>query len=110
MASDLCPTCGSVVGSLSIETLKNSLTDTLLNRLWGGWDASPVVLGFGVATFVDKTGGEDQGSQLSVTFQLQGRFFRVEGYYDSYDANEWYIHDAHEVMPQTREVVIYDRI
>lgn len=47
------------------------------------------IAGIGVAECVDEYGGEGQGDDYWTVFKIQDRYFRKNGWYDSYNGSEW---------------------
>lgn len=58
---------------------------------------------------VDETGGMDEGSNASITFQVGDQFFRKDGYYASHYGYDW---DGafYEVSPRQVTVTQFERI
>lgn len=79
------------------------------------WDWERVDAPFllrGVPTEVsiaEQTGGMDEGSNASITFQIGSQYFRKDGYYASHYGYEW---DGafYEVKPKTVTVTQFERI
>ena len=71
-----------------------------------GWGENPnktiELEGFGTIEFVEDFGGEGMGDQRWTVFKIGERFFRTNGYYDSWNGAEWH-GDIEEVVP--KEVV-----
>lgn len=83
---------------------------------WKFWDyeaeADEPVPGLGVVTVVENVGGEDQGSHAHLVFRVLPedgpvRYFRVNGYYSSYDGTEW-DGDLYEVFPRIKSITVYE--
>jgi len=55
---------------------------------------------------VKETGGMDEGSYASYVFEIAGRFFRKEGYYQSHQGYDW-DGDFEEVEPFELRVTDY---
>lgn len=66
-----------------------------------------VILKSGPANMVDCFGGENQGSELWLTFSLANQFFRMDGKYDSYGGNEWLDLHLYEVFPKECKAITY---
>lgn len=66
------------------------------------------VADLGKVTYVDDYGGEGQGDEYWVVFKVGDQFFRVDGWYASYDGGEL-DGDVYEVEPQEVTVIEYNR-
>jgi hypothetical protein len=64
----------------------------------------------GEVKLIEDVGGEGQGDHAHVVIQTvaTGQFFRINGYYSSYDGTDWYDSELHEVQPVTKTVVVYE--
>ena len=79
------------------------------------WDYEKIDVPFllrGVPTEVsiaEQTGGMDEGSNASITFQIGSQYFRKDGYYASHYGYKW---DGafYEVKPKTVTVTQFERI
>lgn len=60
-----------------------------------------------VLKVVNTTGGMDNGSHASVTFQVGEQYFRKEGYYASHYGYDW-DGDFKEVRPVEKTVIVYE--
>ncbi|WP_190822010.1 hypothetical protein [Saccharopolyspora pogona] len=91
----------------------------------GGWhywfyemsysDLSEVIEGLGVVSVIEtEGGGEGEGDHVHMVFRVvfddgSVRFFRIDGYYQSYDGTE-IDGDLFEVQPVERLVTFYEAI
>jgi hypothetical protein len=86
-------------------------------RAWDEWygdkpiqteiDNVPVTV-----TLIEDVGGEGQGDHRHLVFKIERasclpRFFRKDGYYSSYNGNDW-DGDFKEVSPITKTVTVYE--
>lgn len=79
------------------------------------WDYEKIDVPFllrGVPTEVsiaEQTGGMDEGSNASITFQIGSQYFRKDGYYASHYGYEW---DGafYEVRPKRVTVTQFERV
>lgn len=74
---------------------------------WGAREALSTDVG--VVRVVDQTGGEGQGDHAHIVFTTEntGQYFRIDGYYSSYEGTDW-DGELREVHRVTREVVFYE--
>jgi hypothetical protein len=63
----------------------------------------------GPAYSVEDFGGEGQGETRYVVFQVADQFFRVDGYYASWDGTTWEDPTPYEVEPREVTVIRYER-
>lgn len=74
---------------------------------------SPVP-GLGVVEQVKEYGGMGQGDDLWVVFKVaepgtgHERYFRVDGYYSSYEGCNWEDASLAEVTPRVKTVIVYE--
>src|SRR2546426_1106570 len=68
------------------------------------WANAPV-LPSGPAYKVEDFGGEGQGDQRYVVFSVSDQFFKVEGYYASWDGTTWEDTTPFEVKPTEVTVI-----
>jgi hypothetical protein len=68
------------------------------------------VLPSGPAYVVEDFGGEGQGETRYVVFQVGEQFFRVDGYYASWDGTTWEDPTPYEVTPKEVTVIRYEAI
>lgn len=71
------------------------------------------VEGFGHLQVIDTTGGEGQGDHAHIVFKLTEddftvRYYKVDGYYSSYDGVDWDGSDLYEVTPRERTITVYE--
>lgn len=52
-------------------------------------------------------GSEGEGNYAERVFEVQGKFFRITGYYSSYDGTTWCLEDTGQVYPQQVTVTQY---
>ncbi|UDL16816.1 hypothetical protein SEA_ATUIN_150 [Arthrobacter phage Atuin] len=72
---------------------------------WGGNSKKPVIeIPSGKVSIKEDVGGEDQGSTRFVILSVNDQFFKVNGYYASWDGDNW--DDAHLVEVEPRDVVV----
>lgn len=84
-----------------------------LNDLWYESPGATVAIpGLDQITVVDTVGGEGQGDKCHVVIRVErtGQLFLFEGCYNSYEANEWYDTDVHEVVPDTETITVYRQV
>ena len=72
---------------------------------WG----TTAVLPSGPAYVVEDFGGEGQGETRYVVFSVGDQFFRVDGYYASWDGTTWEDPTPEEVVAKEVTVVRYER-
>lgn len=70
-----------------------------------GWNTP--VLPSGPAYKVDEYGGEGQGDSLWVVFSVGDKFYKMEGYYSSWDGGSWEDGKPYEVEPHEVTVIQY---
>lgn len=70
----------------------------------------PVVLASGEARIVQDFGGEGQGDQRYVVFSVGDKFYRVDGYYASWDGSNWDDPTPYEVTPKEVTVIEYEAV
>lgn len=63
----------------------------------------------GTVKFVDEFGGEDMGSQRWIVFRVGEDYFQVDGYYNSWDGDNWDSAELVEVVPVERTVTQFMR-
>lgn len=88
------------------------------NYVWGEyqWGSTKpfVVDGIdGTIEVVDTAGGEGQGDHAHIVFKVvtvdgDEQYFKIDGYYSSYDGTDWDGSDLFEVRPIERTVVFYE--
>lgn len=72
--------------------------------------AKTAVLPSGPAYIVeDVGGGEGDGEERYVVFQVADQFFQVDGYYASWDGTTWEDTTPYEVKPKEVTVIQYER-
>jgi hypothetical protein len=72
--------------------------------------AKTAVLPSGPAYIVeDVGGGEGDGEERYVVFQVGDQFFQVDGYYASWDGTTWEDTTPYEVKPKEVTVIQYER-
>lgn len=102
------------VGELE-QRINQEITDAEGNNdaVWyDGWDAIEYLdsygdnpndtidlEGFGTIEFVDHFGGEGQGDDYWTVFRIGDRYFRMDGWYSSYEGHE-YDGELDEVYPK----------
>ena len=72
------------------------------------WAKTPV-LASGPAFVVEDFGGEGQGETRYVVFSVGEQFFRVDGYYASWDGTTWEDPTPHEVVAKEVTSIEYVR-
>jgi hypothetical protein len=72
------------------------------------WAHAPV-LPSGPAFLVEDFGGEGQGETRYVVFSVGEQFFRVDGYYASWDGTTWEDPTPSEVIAKEVTVIRYER-
>ncbi len=72
------------------------------------WGSTPV-LPSGPAYTVEDFGGEGQGETRYVVFSVGEQFFRVDGYYASWDGTTWEDPAPYEVKPVEVTVIDYQK-
>lgn len=75
---------------------------------WAGRDGVEIP-GLGLAKIVENFGGEGQGDDRWVVFEVNGRLYEKDGYYASYDGTTW-DGDLYEVKPVEVTVTKYHRV
>ena len=76
---------------------------------WFGGPGSAVVEGLGEVKVVSAEGGEGQGDHAHIVFEVEGRFFKLDGYYASFDGFDWSYSDLYEVVPKEKVITVYER-
>lgn len=73
------------------------------------WGESKVDLGeVGEAVYVDgKLGREGGGEDIWFVFSVGDSFFRMEGFYTSYDGSSWEGATPERVFPQEKTITVY---
>lgn len=73
------------------------------------WSESEVDLGeVGEAVYVDgKLGREGGGEDIWFVFSVGDSFFRMEGFYSSYDGSDWSGSEPERVFPQEKTITVY---
>jgi hypothetical protein len=66
-------------------------------------------LASGPVYIVEDFGGEGQGDDRYVVFSIADTFFKVEGYYSSWDGQTWDNPAPFEVEPEEITVIQYNR-
>jgi len=67
--------------------------------------------GIGTAVYVDaKSGAEGGGEDIWVVFKIGERFFRLNGYYASYDGSNWGESGLDEVTPKEKVVTVFETV
>lgn len=56
-----------------------------------------------------RKGGEGQGEEYFIVFKVGDQFFRIDGFYSSYEGVDWYDSELYEVAPQEVTVIEYRR-
>jgi hypothetical protein len=64
-----------------------------------------VPLSVGKTSFVERS-GYNESNDLWLIFQIGDQFFRITGYRDSYDGDEWHT-DVEEMLQQPRSGYVY---
>lgn len=72
------------------------------------WETVPV-LPSGPVFLVEDFGGEGMGDTRYVVFSVGDQFFKVEGYYASWDGTTWDDPTPFEVKPVEKTVIEYER-
>lgn len=72
-------------------------------------NATTATLASGPAYEVEDFGGEGQGDTRYVVFSVGDQFFRVDGYYASWDGTTWESPNPYEVEPVQVMVTEYHR-
>jgi hypothetical protein len=49
-------------------------------------------------------------NELTLVFQIGTQVFAIDGLYDSYDADEWYINSVREVTPVEKTIIVYENL
>lgn len=62
------------------------------------------------ATEVDRFGGEGKGDVYYVVFQIGDKFYRVDGYYSSWEGVNWDSAEPYEVKPVEVTVIEYKKV
>lgn len=86
------------------------------NAFDGGWDEftwearnGMEVPGVGTVTIIERFGGEGQGDEAWVVFEVNGRMYKKEGYYASFHGTDW-DGDLYEVEQYEKTVTDYRRV
>jgi hypothetical protein len=69
-----------------------------------------VELASGTAKTVDSYGGEGKGDTYWVVFQVGDKFYRVDGYYSSWEGTNWDSAEPYEVKPVEVTVIKYKKV
>jgi hypothetical protein len=69
----------------------------------------------GVIETVETRGGEGQGDQYVVVLKLtttddEVQYFRIDGYYSSYDGVDFSYADLYEVRPREKTIITYEAV
>lgn len=67
-------------------------------------------LASGIARIVEDFGGEGQGDTRYVVFSVGEKFYKVEGYYASWDGTTWDDPTPFEVRPKEVTVIEYEAV
>lgn len=62
------------------------------------------------ATEVERFGGEGKGDTYYVVFQIGDKFYRVDGYYSSWEGANWDSAEPYEVKPVEVTVIKYKKV
>lgn len=73
------------------------------------YDYKTGTLESGPAYIEEDFGGEGQGETRYVVFSVDGQFFRVDGYYASWDGTNWESASPYEVEAKEVTVIKYER-
>lgn len=64
----------------------------------------------GHALFVKSVGGEGEGEKYWVLFQVGEEFFRIDGYFNSWDGTNWEGSELYKVAPVEVTVIEYQKV
>jgi len=74
-------------------------------------DKTATIPGIGVATLKDeKLGEEGEGENIWVVFELYGSLYRLNGFYSSYDGEDWTYGSVVQVKPREITTTIYEAV
>lgn len=83
------------------------------HSFWGEEVTELDVEDFGHIEVVETTGGEGQGDHAHIVFKLTDvdgneSFYKVDGYYSSYDGVDWDGSDLYSVTPREKTITVYE--
>lgn len=78
----------NILSDLIIE-LPDSLNSDLVAHVWGG---------------------EGEGSSIGFVLDLDGRYFKVSGYYNSWVGTNWEDAEVVEVVPKQKVITVYEEV
>lgn len=74
-------------------------------------DPNDVTLeGIGTLKVVHEWGGEGEGTSIGYVVQVENRYFRISGIYDSWEGTEWSWADFDEVEPYQKTITDWKKI
>lgn len=65
---------------------------------------------FGKALFLKSVGGEGEGEKYWVLFQVEEEFFKIDGYFNSWDGVNWEGSELYKVTPVEVTVIEYQKV
>ena len=113
--SSNCPECGTPVTAVpdsadEVRLLLDQFSPGI-QYFWSYEPEQPIyVTGLGLVHFVSATGGEGQGEHCSVVLRIGDRYFVADGFYDSYDSNDWPEDNFYEAVPAEETVTVYKKV
>lgn len=81
--------------------------DAFQEEIWGD---GTVELASGTAKTLKRFGGEGKGDAYYVVFQIGDKFYRVDGYYSSWEGVNWDSAEPYEVKPVEVTVIKYKKV
>jgi len=91
------------ISEQGLQEFVEELTDT-----WSNPSPTVELEGLGIAAYVDgKLGREGGGEDIWFVFSLDGKFYRLTGWYSSYDGSNWEDARVELVVPEEKIITIY---
>ena len=81
-------------------------------ELFDTWrsDPQPVETPWGPAVSVEDFGGEGQGDHAHVVVKLGDQYFKIDGYYSSWEGTDWSYDEWYEAKPVEKTVIEYEKV
>ena len=72
------------------------------------WSGKPdVETPWGPGELIEQVGGEGQGDHTHVVAKIDGQFFKIDGYYSSWEGSDWSDSEWYEAEPVEKTVIEY---
>lgn len=81
----------------------------LIDRLIHGPQEVETSLGL-IEYVAAKDGAEGGGEDIWIVFKLDGKLYRLDGYYASYDGSNWGEGDIKEVIAEQKVITVYTAV